>query len=63
MENRTIFQSLDKAWDLLSLFAKEKLSKISLKLRDKYYQRSKREFDEKRNAGVPIGGDENQIKS
>jgi len=64
MENRTIFTSLDKAWDLLSLFPKEKLSKIAQKWRDKYYQRSKREFDEKRNAGVPIGGeDPNQIKS
>ena len=46
MENRTIFQSLDKAWDLLSLFPKDKLSKISKKHRDVFYQRAKREFDE-----------------
>jgi len=61
MENRTIFQSLDKAWDLLSLFAKEKLSKINKGLRDEFFMREKRLFDEKRNDGQAIGGD--QIKS
>ena len=29
-ENRTIFDSLNKAWDLLALFPKEKLSRIPL---------------------------------
>lgn len=28
-DNRTIFQSLDIAWDLLSLFQKDKLARIS----------------------------------
>ena len=53
-ENRTIFDSLDKAWDLLSLFKKEKISKISNKIKDQYYMRAKREFDEARNAGDQI---------
>lgn len=51
MENRTIFQSLDKAWGLLSLFAKEKLTKIKKSHKDNYYMRAKKIFDEKRNGG------------
>jgi V-type H+-transporting ATPase subunit B len=51
-ENRTIFESLDKAWDLLSLFKKEKLSKINNKIKDQFYMRSKREFDDGRNGNV-----------
>merc|ERR1719313_2738749 len=50
MENKTIFQSLDKAWDLLSLFPKEKLTKIKDAYKDTYYMREKKIFDEKRNA-------------
>jgi V-type H+-transporting ATPase subunit B len=48
-ENRTIFESLDKAWDLLSLFQYKDLSKISSKIKDQFYMRAKREFDEDRN--------------
>lgn len=48
-ENRTIFDSLDRAWDLLSLFQREKLSKIGNKIKDQFYMRAKREFDEERN--------------
>jgi len=48
-ENRTIFDSLDKAWDLLSLFQKDKISKISKAIKDQFYMRAKREFDEERN--------------
>ena len=48
-ENRTIFQSLDKSWDLLSLFPKEKLSKIKEGITDEFYMRAKREFDEDNN--------------
>ena len=48
-ENRTIFDSLDKAWDLLSLFKKEAISKIGPKIKDEFYMRVKRDFDEKRN--------------
>jgi len=62
MENRTIFQSLDKAWDLLSLFPKEKLTKIKKAHKDNFYMREKRIFDEKRNQGQEMGG-EDQIKS
>ena len=62
-ENRTIFQSLEKAWDLLSLFPKEKLTKIKNQHKDNFYMREKRIFDEKRAAGQEIGGDDNQIKS
>jgi len=50
-ENRTIFESLDVAWNLLSLFQREKLSKISNKVKDQYYMRAQREFDENRNKG------------
>lgn len=48
-ENRTIFQSLEKAWDLLSLFPKEKLTKIGEKVVDQFYMRAKREFDQEMN--------------
>ena len=65
MENRTIFQSLDKAWDLLSLFPKEKLNKINRKLKDEFYEREKRLYDLKRNGQGPAAkeDDPNQIKS
>lgn len=33
--NRTIFDSLDMAWDLLSMFPREKLNRISDKTKDK----------------------------
>ena len=36
---RTIFQSLDKAWDLLRLFEKRMLTKIDKKILNKYYDR------------------------
>jgi V-type H+-transporting ATPase subunit B len=48
-ENRTIFDSLDKAWELLCLFQKEKLSKISEKIQNEFYMRVKRQHDEDRN--------------
>ena len=48
-ENRTIFESLDKAWDLLSLFQREKISRISDKTKDKFYNRAQREFKENKN--------------
>lgn len=39
-EGRSIFQSLDKAWDLLRLFGREKLNKFGdKKILDKYYER------------------------
>lgn len=63
MENRTIFQSLDKAWDLLSLFPKTDLSKVNRKFRDEFYQRAKREFDEQRNNPKEKAGEPDQIKS
>jgi V-type H+-transporting ATPase subunit B len=62
-ENRTIFDSLDKAWDLLTLFKKQKLSKINAATKDEYYMRAKRQFDEKRNAGPAQEEEKNQIKS
>lgn len=39
---RTIFQSLDAAWDLLRLFERRMLSKIDDKILDKYYDRRSR---------------------
>nr|WCZ58689.1 V-type proton ATPase subunit B [Seculamonas ecuadoriensis] len=38
-EARTIFQSLDLAWELLRTFPREMLTRISLKMREKYYER------------------------
>merc|ERR1712224_197045 len=38
-ENRSIFDSLDKAWELLRLFKKDALNKVKKKIRDKYYTR------------------------
>jgi V-type H+-transporting ATPase subunit B len=37
--NRTIFESLDLAWELLRTFPQHLLTKISPKLREKYYRR------------------------
>ena len=47
-ENRTIFDSLDKAWELLTLFPKGKISKISDKTKEQYYERAGREFADKK---------------
>jgi V-type H+-transporting ATPase subunit B len=54
-ENRTIFDSLDVAWNLLSLFQREKLSKVSNKIKDEYYMRAAREFHDNRNKGQMPG--------
>jgi len=42
-EQRTIFKSLDLAWNLLRIFPREKLKKINSKTLDKYYQRGREE--------------------
>ena len=38
-ENRTVFETLDKAWELLRTFPKDALNKIPTKIINKYYQR------------------------
>merc|ERR1712157_85512 len=38
-QKRTIFESLDLAWELLRIFKRESLKKISKKILDKYYPR------------------------
>lgn len=38
-DNRTIFDSLDLAWDLLRIFPKDQLSRISPKILDEFYSR------------------------
>lgn len=38
-EARTIFKSLDLAWELLRLFPRELLRRISVKTLDKHYER------------------------
>jgi len=40
-QNRTIFESLDLAWELLRIFPQNLLGKIDPKLREKYYPRGK----------------------
>lgn len=42
-QNRSIFESLDLAWDLLRTFPPQLLSKIDPKTRDKYYRRGRNE--------------------
>lgn len=37
--NRTIFESLDIAWDLLRIFPKESLNRISPKILNEFYSR------------------------
>jgi len=39
MKKRTIFESLDLAWELLRIFKKESLKKISPKVLDIFYPR------------------------
>jgi V-type H+-transporting ATPase subunit B len=38
-ETRTIFQSLDIAWQLLRIFPKEMLTRIQEKMKNQYYDR------------------------
>jgi V-type H+-transporting ATPase subunit B len=38
-ENRSVFDSIDLAWELLRKFPKEELSKITPEIRDKYFPR------------------------
>ena len=38
-EKRTIYDSLDLAWELLRIFNRESLKKVSKKILDKYYPR------------------------
>jgi V-type H+-transporting ATPase subunit B len=54
--NRTIFDSLDLAWELLSMFPREKLNRISEKTKKEFYARADREFGNK-------DVKDNQIKS
>ena len=58
--NRTIFQSLDAAWDLLRLFERRMLTKIDDKWLDEYYVRkAARPMDEeekKEEGGAGAGG-------
>lgn len=46
-ENRDIFDSLDLAWDLLRIFPKEELKKVTKHL-DKYYSRKDHGYSEDR---------------
>ena len=41
-ESRTIFESIDLAWNLLRIFPKELLNRIPKKVLDEFYQRSGR---------------------
>lgn len=41
-DNRTIFQSLDKCWDLLEIFKADDLKQIPESIRDQYYKRAMR---------------------
>lgn len=54
-ERRSIFESLDKAWEMLRTFNKEELSKIPDKILDGFYAR-KAEMD-----AVDGGGEGNLI--
>ena len=57
--NRTIFQSLDAAWDLLRLFERRMLTKIDDKWLDEYYIRKAErpvEDEEEKQDGGNAGG-------
>jgi V/A-type H+-transporting ATPase subunit B len=41
IEDRTIFQTLDKGWELLSILPREELDRIDTKVLDKYFQPKK----------------------
>jgi len=45
-ENRTIYESLDLAWDLLRIFPRNLLTKISDELLDDYYDRGRKVIEE-----------------
>ena len=38
-ENRTVFESLEIAWQLLRIFPKQMLNRVSQKVLDEYYAR------------------------
>lgn len=46
-EDRTIFESLDLAWELLRIYPKEMLNRISPKILDEFYDRESEEFANK----------------
>ncbi len=43
-ENRTIFQTLDLGWKLLSLLPREELDRVESEILDKYYDPSSAEL-------------------
>ncbi|CAK9780151.1 V-type ATPase [Cutaneotrichosporon oleaginosum] len=47
-ESRTIFESLDIAWDLLRIFPKESLNRISPKILAEFYSRKAKEVSSKK---------------
>lgn len=52
--NRTIFESLDIAWDLLRIFPKESLNRISPKILNEFYSRKPKA------SGAGAGDDEDE---
>lgn len=60
-ESRTIFESIDLAWNLLRIYPKELLNRIPKKILDEFYQRSGKgrrkasNKDTKDNADKPDG--------
>lgn len=63
-ESRTIFESLDLAWDLLRTFPKEQLNRISPKIIKEFYEKRKEEAedDNKHKGVVDSVKDENLIE-
>ncbi|RSH86225.1 Vacuolar ATP synthase subunit B [Apiotrichum porosum] len=59
-ESRTIFESLDIAWDLLRIFPKESLNRISPKILAEFYTRKAKEVANKR-AEAPAAAEPNLI--
>lgn len=45
-EDRTIYDSLDQAWSLLRIYPKEMLNRISPKILDEFYERSRDDDDD-----------------
>lgn len=61
-EKRSIFDGLDKAWELLRIYPKELLNRIPKKVLDEYYQRSSKKEGSKdtKDNGEENGGESGQ---
>lgn len=60
-EQRSIFESLDLAWQLLRIYPKELLNRIPAKVLDQYYQRKRDEKKGHKDTKDGADGEENLV--